>query len=209
MDNYEKVVYFDRQKNAFTSEILEEYFKELCEYESEIKKVKANVFDELNNKYNKYEYNGVEDRYVQLTLDEIYIKSDGEGYLGALTAILGKEFINSYYKENGTNNLSNLITILEIMVSDDYIIESKDKKSDYEKQKVILKNIALGKVNKFTSNNIKNLYMLKNKGSGFNFTLYSRNKKKLLKNYIIDLIEITEDINIRIKLKIILDIIKG
>ena len=162
MDNYEKVVYFDRQKNAFTSEILEEYFKELCEYESEIKKVKANVFDELNNKYNKYEYNGVEDRYVQLTLDEIYIKSDGEGYLGALTAILGKEFINSYYKENGTNNLSNLITILEIMVSDDYIIESKDKKSDYEKQKLVLKNITLGKVNKFISNNIKNLYTFTN-----------------------------------------------
>lgn len=209
MDNYEKVVYFDRQKNAFNREILEEYFKELCEYESEIKKVKANVFDELNHKYNKYEYDGVEDRYVQLSLDEIYVKSHGEGYIGALTAILGKEFINSYYKENGTNDLSNLITILKILVSDDYIIESKDKKSDYEKQKLVLKNITLGKVNKFISNNIKNLYMLKNKGIGFNFTLYSRNKKQLLKNYIIDLMKITEDMDIRIKLKIIVDIIKG
>lgn len=44
---------------------------------------------------------------------------------------------------------------------------------------------------------------------GFNFTLYSRNKNKLLKNYIIDLMKITEDIDIRIKLKIIVDIIKG
>ncbi|WP_195988519.1 hypothetical protein [Clostridium sp. D53t1_180928_C8] len=209
MDNYEKLVCFDRQRNEFTREILEEYFKELCEHESEIKKVKANVFDELNHKYNKYEYNGVEERYVQLSLDEIYIKCEGEGYLGAFIAILGKEFINLYYKENGTNDLSNLITILQIMVSDDYIIESKNKKSDYEKQKLILKNITLGKVNEFTSNNIKNLYMLKNKGIGFNFTLYSRNKKRLLKDYIIELMKITEDTNIKIKLKIIVDIIKG